>query len=276
MLANIQYENMTAGLSAVLSPAFVSRLKKYVQPIASAVIEPAFGLPMLEWCDILGGKVIIEHILYEVETFRIAKYPVTNAQFQVFINDAKGYLDQAWWEFSEAARSWKGQHPMPAESTFKGDKLPRENVCWYEAMAFCNWLSAKNGLRITLPTEAQWQRAAHGDHEDPLPWGRVFEETKSNTAHSGINQTTPVDRYPQGASPYLVMDMNGNVWQWCLSEKEHPDKASVYSANGRVMRGGSWCESWVVIENTYRNPIAPDVRASNRGFRIACNPVPLP
>jgi hypothetical protein len=205
-------------------------------------VLPPFTLPMLEWCNIPAGEVMIEGTVYEVEAFRMAKYPVTNAQFQAFIDEDDGYNNPAWWDFSEAARAWREEKEdaTPAELAFKDDTLPCENVNWYEAMAFCRWLDTKTGLNITLPTEAQWQRAAQGDDGREYPWGNKFDIGRCNTRESDIRQTTPVDRYPQGASPYGVMDMSGNVWEWCLNEWDNLDKVSIDGDNKRAVRGGSY------------------------------------
>ena len=103
---------------------------------------------------------------------------------------------------------------MPATS------LPRENVNWYEAMAFANWLGAQLRMTITLPTVAQWQRAAKGDDDRYFPWGDDYDEDRCNTVETGLKQTTPVDRYRKGASPYGVYDMAGNVWEWTLNSAD--------------------------------------------------------
>ncbi|HZD41033.1 MAG TPA: SUMF1/EgtB/PvdO family nonheme iron enzyme [Terriglobales bacterium] len=96
-------------------------------------------------------------------------------------------------------------------------------------MAFCHWLSAKLGakskVKVTLPTECQWQLAATGGDpgriypwRDPLDphWDPVREPWRANTSESGLGRTLPVGFYPLGASPAGVLDMTGNLWDWCL------------------------------------------------------------
>lgn len=88
-------------------------------------------------------------------------------------------------------------------------------VSWDDASAYCQWLSQKTGLRFNLPTEAQWEKAARGNDQRKYPWGN--QEPDKNLANFGfdIDKTTPVDSYPAGASPFGLLDMAGNVWEWC-------------------------------------------------------------
>ncbi|MFP4324092.1 MAG: SUMF1/EgtB/PvdO family nonheme iron enzyme, partial [Anaerolineales bacterium] len=160
-------------------------------------------IPLLEWCDIPAGEIEIEGRRYRVEPFQMAKYPVTNAQFRLFIDDPNGYGNPLWWDFSPDAIDWR-KGAKPDDEAFSGDKNPRVNVCWYEAVAFARWLGAVLKRDIRLPTEAEWQWAAAADTGWEYPYGNQFDQTKSNTEKSGIRQTTPVDRYPAGASPFGV------------------------------------------------------------------------
>lgn len=192
-----------------------------------------FTLPLLEWCDIPEGYVIIEKQKIFVPAFRMAKYPVTYGQFQAFIYAPDGYQNGEWWE--GIAR----REHTPEEQIWKIDNHPRENVNWYEAMAFARWLAFKTGLPITLPTESQWQRAAQGSDGREYPWGNEFDKDKCNTWESGIGRTTLVDKYPNGVSPFGVMDMSGNVWEWCLNEYRSSE-VNIGSSTARGLRGGSW------------------------------------
>lgn len=93
-------------------------------------------------------------------------------------------------------------------------------VSWYEAEAYCAWLTAAlrqqgeidETQQVRLPTEAEWQTAAHtADHA--YLWGDPFDPTKANTKESRLNQTTPVHMYPHGATAKGVYDLSGNVWE---------------------------------------------------------------
>ena len=163
--------------------------------------------PPFEWCEIPAGKVTVEAggylkraTTFEVPGFAIAKYPVIDAQFSKFVNFAGGYEASEWWDYSDAAQVWHDENPKPQDTAFAGGDLPRTNLCWYEAVAYCRWLSAATKLHITLPTEQQWQRAAQGDDGRTYPWGNEFDPKKCNTALSRVGHTTPVTQYPQGAS----------------------------------------------------------------------------
>jgi formylglycine-generating enzyme required for sulfatase activity len=111
---------------------------------------------------------------------------------------------------------------------------------------YCEWLSHKTGTNFKLPTEAQWEKAARGTDGRKYPWGsRESDETLANF-NEKIGKTTPVGSYPAGASPYRLLDMSGNVWEWCSdwygsgyyknSPKENP--TGPRSGPGRVLRGG--------------------------------------
>lgn len=232
-------------------------------------------LPMLHWCDIPHGTVTISSIMgadedfgeitEQIDNFVMSKYPVTNAQFAIFARAADGYRNPRWWDFSEHARRWFNLKKGTAESGFSGDARPRENVNWYEAMAFANWLANLLGMKITLPTIAQWQRAAKGDDDRYFPWGDDYDEAFCNTLETGLKSTTPVDRYQKGASPYGVHDMAGNVWEWTL-------KSAAASEAGRDFRravaGGSYVSPCDRAQTAFRYYLDPRVRYSSIGIRL--------
>ena len=86
-------------------------------------------------------------------------------------------------------------------------------MSWYEAIAFCRWLSAQLGYVVRLPTEFEWQQAAtHGELERAYPWGPDWEEGRCNSGESRLNRTTAVGLYPHGTWPDGPLDMAGNVW----------------------------------------------------------------
>ena len=139
-----------------------------------------------EWCQIpAGSTIIIDENLSalgreEVGAFSISKYPITNAQYKVFIDASDGYTNELWWNFSKNAIRWRIDNSNARESAFQGEDQPRTNVTWYEAIAFCRWLARKTGRPIQLPTEQQWQRAAQGDDDRIYPWGNDFDKSFCN------------------------------------------------------------------------------------------------
>lgn len=246
------------------------------RPNPSGAVRRLIGEPF-EWVEIPDGFVILEGATsyggtmggkFEVQAFAIAKYPVTNAQYQEFIEASDGFRNPQWWEFSEHAARWYGDHPYPADTAFAGDDLPRTNINWYEALAFCNWLGHKTRQNILLPTEHQWQRAAQGDDRRHFPWGMEFHQNRCNFYASA---PTPVTHYPKGASPYGVMDLCGNVWQWGLNEWGGAS-TDITTNRPRAVRGGTWwATSDEVLRCTYRFGMFPNLRLDGGGFRVALN-----
>ncbi|MBC7814622.1 MAG: SUMF1/EgtB/PvdO family nonheme iron enzyme, partial [Burkholderiales bacterium] len=236
-------------------------------------------LPMLEWCDIPGGQVTMEYEKkaknYQIADFRLSKHPITNAQFQLFVDAEDGYRDERWWAFSTHAKTWHQANPDPLPPRFLWSDHPRSNICWYEASAFCNWLHFKTGLSVKLPTEQQWQRAAQGDDGRIYPWGNRYDKSLCNSRESGIRMTTPVTRYPEGASPFGVLDMAGNTWEWCLTSAANPDVDSSTAETPRPVRGGSFIGEYHRARTTFRFYLNPQFRYATISFRVVCN-MPMP
>jgi toxoflavin biosynthesis protein ToxD len=94
-------------------------------------------------------------------------------------------------------------------------------------MAYCRWLSEAAHKVITLPSEAQWEKAARGNCDQrSYPWGNAWDETKCNTYELVIGTPTPVGIFPEGISPYGCLDVAGNVWEWTSSmRREYPYRA---------------------------------------------------
>jgi formylglycine-generating enzyme required for sulfatase activity len=254
---------------------------KHFSSVISQITAPPF-----EWCVIDSGLVSLEDASGEggsiggsetVAPFWMARYPVTNAQFQGFTADPDGYRNPLWWEFSPQARQWHVDHPNPRATAFPGDLLPRTRVNWFESMAFCNWLTVKisgeNDLLVNwvirLPTEQEWQRAAVGDTGWVYPWGNTLSHAAANYG-SQVGRPTPVDQFQQGQSPCGVLDMIGNVWERCLSAwGKEPAAADLTGYTYRVMRGGAWNiskEENLSAHLRYGHP--PRGQLNDAGFRV--------
>jgi len=231
------------------------------------------GLPDIDWVEILGGEFLYgEGERRRIETFRMARYPVTNAQFQAFLDARDGYAGDRWW------KGLDNPDRTPHLSSWSESNHPRETVSWYEAMAFCAWLGHNLKLDVRLPTEWQWERAARGRDGREYPWGNKYlsgyaniYETYQGGGNHYLARTSAVGIYPQAASlPPLegVLDLAGNVWEWCLNEYEKPDRTKPGGERSRVLRGGSWGFNQGGARAGYRYGSRPGSRFNYIGFRV--------
>jgi formylglycine-generating enzyme required for sulfatase activity len=246
------------------------------------------GLPIFEWATVPAGPFIYQDgETREEALFYIARCLVTYAQFQMFADDPEGFQNPRWWEGLAASEE---DRSGPGEQRYKVDDHPRERVSWYEALAFCRWLTAQyeahpellpegvrgqSGWRITLPTEWQWEKAARGDDGRRYPYGDEFDTEKSNTIEAGIGQTSAVDKYPQGASPYGALDMSGNVWEWCLNEYDTPERFGLSGDADRVVRGGAFNLPQARATCTARAFGPPGNHNRYLGFRVCASQAPV-
>ena len=139
-------------------------------------------IPDIAWIAIPAGPFVYQDgERREPPDFWLAKYPVTNAQYQCFIDDG-GYDEDRWWRDLE--------RPEPAKPRWPQGNRPRTRVNWYEAVAFSRWLTARLALpedSIRLPTELEWEKAVRGDQGLAYPWGAEDR--------SGIANVDETDRY---------------------------------------------------------------------------------
>ncbi len=210
------------------------------------------------------------------QSYRLARYPVTHGQFQCFV-EAGDFDDPRWWAGMPAEEEAYGQQYQLtelSEPSFPFANHPRETVSWYQAMAFCRWLSDKVGYGIDLPHEYEWEVAARYPHNGFYPWGNDFDPQKTNTSEGDLNSTTAVGIYPQGANSALdLLDLSGNVWEWCRNKYEKPDDAGVdASGERRVLRGGSWDRNRLNARAAARRLNHPNNRNADVGFRVVCRP----
>ena len=196
----------------------------------------------------------------ELSEYFIGKYPVTNAEYQAFVRDIGHRLPHDW-----------GGEDYPEG---KGD-YPVVEVSWFDAVAYCQWLSEMTGQTYRLPTEAEWEKAARGTDGWIYPWGNEWDETKLNSREGGPGGTTPVGQYsPGGDSPYGAADMAGNVWEWTQSVyKDYPyhleDGREDLEAEGlRMLRGGGFADGTWGVRCACRNWDYPAPRSDDRGFRV--------
>jgi len=167
--------------------------------------------------------------------------------------------------------------PLPPHEPYWGihDDHPAVFVTWEEAKAYCEWVGGR------LPTEAEFEKAARGTDDRMFPWGN--EEATHDRAtyrHSwGYEATDPVGTHPSGASPYGLLDMAGNVWEWCADwydEKYYEvspaqDPKGPASGQAHVVRGGSWDSRPDVLSCSRRSFGYKGYREGDFGFRCAMN-----
>jgi formylglycine-generating enzyme required for sulfatase activity len=145
-------------------------------------------------------------------------------------------------------------------------------VSWCEAIAYCLWLSEKTGQRIMLPTESQWQYAAQGDDGREYPWGNEWDCQRCNNSVKPCDSksTSPVTQYEgKGDSSFGVVDMAGNVWEWCLTQYDNKSN-ELDGTDVRVLRGGSWDDDYAdCFRASARGRIFPYYWGDYVGFRLA-------
>ena len=240
----------------------------------------------------------------KVSAFAIGKYPVTNGWYAEFMA-AGGYEQVKYW--SAEGRNWLNhtgarQPRHWDDRRWNGPNAPVVGVCWYEADAFCRWLTESRGDGVyCLPDEDQWEAAAAGREGRDYPWGEDWQDGICNTEESKIGRTSAVGIFRRSDTPEGVGDMAGNVWEWTRSdyherkpredfrfdpeiqvlwdqgviggdEKSRDELFKRWgekSAQLPVLRGGSWSIARVIARCAVRYSYNPIVRGYNRGFRCA-------
>ena len=216
----------------------------------------------------------------DLPSYFIARYPVTVAQFRSFVEDTE---------------SNGGFMPGNPDCLRGVENHPVAYVSWHEAMAYCQWLTTKLGVseltprrlrqllvgkqeamgwRVTLPSEAEWEKAARGTDGRIFPWGDQLDSDKCNYGHTSIGSRNAVGCFPRGVSPYGVEETIGNVFEWCqdwfgpyrrqlFAEPRGPKKG-----RSRVLRGGSWGDSAEHCRSAFRVGGRPSSGDYGLGFRV--------
>ncbi|MGD8584338.1 MAG: SUMF1/EgtB/PvdO family nonheme iron enzyme [Chloroflexota bacterium] len=209
--------------------------------------------------------------LVPLPSYRIGKYPVTNAQYSHFVK-AKPTREP------EGAGWFLGQPPAGKEAH------PVTKVSWDDAVDYCQWLSGKTKRHYRLPTEAEWEKAARGNDAQVYPWGNEWQDKRCNVGSEG---TTPVGAFEEDESPYGCRDMLGNVEEWTSTlwgtSLDEPNPAYPYDPNDiredlqaqqhlhpvfRVLRGGSYRDQAGEVYCSRRYRSAPTDKVKWKGFRV--------
>ena len=258
------------------------------------------GLPDLVWCPVAAGEFLLgntkatddmardnespQHRLH-LPAFAISQYPITNIQYAAFVADG-GY--RALWQHCWSADGWQWRvennldGPQRYGDPYNLPNHPVVGVSWYEAMAFCAWLSHKLGRLVRLPSEAEWEKAARSLDGRRYPWGEQLTREHANYSETGIDSTSAVGIFPKGVSPYGALEMAGNVWEWTGSlwdqDREKANFGYPYdpqdgredpaAAGRRVVRGGSFVNFQLHVRCAFRDRFVTVSRHFRVGFRV--------
>jgi sulfatase modifying factor 1 len=168
--------------------------------------------------------------------------------------------------------------PFFRDPHFNHPEQPVVGVSWFEAVRYCEWLSARTGRDYRLPTEAEWERAARGDAEGKLyPWGDAPPQSRPDYEKLWKTGPEPVGRY--APNEFGLYDICENVHEWC-ADWYAPKYYSVSSARNpkgpetgtrRASRGGSWRHHVKIARCSARSSIPPEFQYADYGFRVACD-----
>ncbi len=187
------------------------------------------------------------------------------------------YIDAT--EITISRYYWKGKPPGDLRPQFKTQSslmpgwsiagrasswdVPIANIRWEEAEAYCR----KVGRR--LPSSDEWEKAARGIHGRIFPWGNRFDPARLNSYEAGVRSAVAAGRYASGASPYGVLDMAGNVWEWTT---DWHDPASRKVGRRRIIRGGGWGYGGAFARTANLGAVWSGERHPSLGFRCAMSP----
>ncbi len=212
-----------------------------------------------------------QHQRRELALYHLDSTPVTNGAYAEFVADTKRaapYIDKTTWVrqgfiqdyATEVARyNWDKGKPPPGR-----EQHPVVLVPWEDAAAYCAWRGAVVGKRRRLPTASEFEKAARGKHAYTYPWGAEFQPAKLNSRVSGPNDTVPVGSYPAGASPFGVLDLAGNVFQWTATPWSG-------SAKRMTVKGSAWDDYAGVGRCAAQHGRRRWVRHAIVGFRCAAD-----
>jgi hypothetical protein len=221
------------------------------------------GTPAVQWCAIPPGEVRVEgHGIVQVASVRIAAFPVTQVQFEAFLDAEDGFVQPGWWEGLRRGVTNGGRAPGHGN-------YPATQVSWFDAVAFCRWLSRRLGLPVRLPDEWEWQWAAQSARPGYVyPWGRDWREGHANTEEIALGRVTAVGLHPAGRSLQGAYDLAGNTWEWCRNRYDQPQVVAANIGSPRVLKGGSWRVNRGFARADFRLDGLPEDRMAGSGFRL--------
>jgi formylglycine-generating enzyme required for sulfatase activity len=266
-----QSDGLEWGTPVLFSRADDNRLIELPQGDRRAVIQRKPFEP--ETVLIPGGPFPMgDDPGYEITlpAYRLGKYPVTHGEYAAFLARTPS-------QEVPLKQDYFNREPPPDRQDH-----PVAGIGWEDALAYCAWLSKETGRTYRLPTEAEWEKAARGVDGRPYPWGH---EWRDGCAHVEGDDTAPVTAHEDGAGPYGVVDLLGNVQEWTLTrwgpnraeaafdlpyqlDDDRDDIGSHTRRDLRVLRGGSFRSRRDQISVLERGSALPDSRVRWRGFRV--------
>ena len=230
------------------------RRAQVLEPVTRRIPEGWFTMG----CDAGRDDEKPEHRVW-VDAFELAAFQTTNAEYGRFLRDTR--------------------HPLPPfwdDPSFVNPAQPVVAVSWFDAVAYCDWLSRTLGKKYRLPTEAEWERAARGGVEgETFPWGNCAPEELPDYASRWKSGPEPVGLY--APNPYGLYNLGDNVHEWCadwydaayyaVSPERNPQ--GPLTGTRRASRGGSWRHHIKVTRTSARSSIPPEFKYADYGFRVA-------
>ena len=225
------------------------------------------------WREILLSEVSEKEEVSITNKYRISKYPITNMQYQVFLDENPDYNVPGWGDDNKGALYTWDEEKRACSSAY--NNCPVVLVSWNDASNYCKWLSEKTGRKFRLPTEEEWEYAARGPQSSIYPWGNQWNDSYANTFESGINDIIAVGCFIEGISEFGVFDCSGQIWEWTstldteLWKKAWP--SHMRSANDKeayIVRGGAWDDISVFARCSSRGPNAASFYEHYIGFRV--------
>lgn len=214
--------------------------------------------------------------------YYIDKYPVTNAQYRIFLENGGYERSEFWTEISwNFIQGRKLKHPLYwLDDYWNAPEQPVTGVCWWEGLAFSRYAGK------SLPTEAQWECAARGRDGRRFPWGN--QDPTSDYANYAVDcdpnelrrKSTLVSAFPKNTSPWNCMDMVGNLGEWCIDNASNNYSWDITCSNPRywmgeqedhIVRGGSGLHNEDYLRCSSRDYYPPAMRDNIVGLRCVIN-----
>lgn len=239
-----------------------------------------------------------------LQGYFIGEFEVTNAEYRQFVRSVDGFENDGNW--TGTGIKWKHRERSsatalltandPEYGRFGADDMPVTGVTWYEAVAYCRWLTSKYGggtWIYSLPTEAEWEKAGRGPDGFDYPLGRFLSDDQTalyNWKKNPLTDKTVIgveeSRKTYKPNRWGLYHMGGNVVEWTRSlyrplSRQSPyqddERNSTETSGSRVARGGSWYSaSAALLYIAYRDAFEPEISHHDLGFRIVAQRIPAP